>query len=74
MEIHDYASYNGVEVMNYMGFAQPLDEIPMLLQPGILSIAWGTAIRQLAAGLGIEVDEITESTSASRRRRISTSR
>src|SRR5271154_1636401 len=23
MEIHDYASYNGVEVMNYMGFAQP---------------------------------------------------
>src|ERR1700722_6528957 len=61
MEIHDYASYNGVEVMSYMGFAQPLDDIPMLLQPGILSIAWGTAIRQLAAGLGIEVDEITES-------------
>src|ERR1700743_2654433 len=47
--------------MNYMGFAKPLDEIPMLLQPGILSIAWGTAIRQLAAGLGIEVNEIVES-------------
>src|ERR1700744_5204672 len=61
MEIHDYASYDGVEVMNYMGFAKPMDEIPMLLQPGILSIAWGTAIRQLAAGLGIDVDEITES-------------
>src|SRR6201995_399574 len=61
MEIHDYASYDGAEVMHYMGFAQPLDEIPMLLQPGVLSIAWGTAIRQLAAGLGIEVDEITES-------------
>ena len=61
MEIHDYASYDGREVMHYMGFARPLDEIPMLLQPGVLSIAWGTAIRQLAAGLGIEVDEITES-------------
>jgi 2,4-diaminopentanoate dehydrogenase len=61
MEIHDYASYNGSEVMHYMGFGQPLDEIPMLLQPGVLSIAWGTAIRQLAAGLGIEVDEIAES-------------
>jgi 2,4-diaminopentanoate dehydrogenase len=62
MEIHDYASYDGVEVMNYMGFAKPMDdEVPMLLQPGILGIAWGTAIRQLAAGLGIEVDEITES-------------
>ncbi|MCV7378194.1 diacylglycerol kinase [Mycobacterium alsense] len=61
MEIHDYASYDGSEVMNYMGFARPLDEVPMLLQPGVLGIAWGTAIRQLAAGLGIEVDEITES-------------
>src|ERR1700734_2301605 len=61
MEIHDYASYDGVEVMHYRGFARPLAEIPMLLQPGVLSIAWGTAIRQLAAGLGIEVDEIAES-------------
>src|SRR6201998_1244137 len=61
MEIADYASYDGAEVMNYMGFGRPLDEVPMLLQPGILSIAWGTAIGQLAAGLGIEVDEITES-------------
>ncbi|MGO9386264.1 MAG: diacylglycerol kinase [Mycobacterium sp.] len=61
MEIADYASYDGAEVMHYMGFGRPLDEIPMLLQPGVLSIAWGTAIRQLAAGLGIEVDEIAES-------------
>lgn len=61
MEIHDYASYDGAEVMHYMGFARSMDEIPMLLQPGVLSIAWGTAIRQLAAGLGIEIDEITES-------------
>jgi 2,4-diaminopentanoate dehydrogenase len=61
MEIADYASYDGAEVMHYMGFGRPLDEVPMLLQPGILSIAWGTAIRQLAAGLGIDVDEITES-------------
>ena len=61
MEIHDYASYDGAEVMHYMGFGRSLDETPMLLQPGVLGIAWGTAIRQLAAGLGIEVDEITES-------------
>lgn len=61
MEIHDYASYDGAEVMDYMGFARPLDETPMLLQPGVLGFAWGTAIRQLAAGLGIEVDDITQS-------------
>jgi 2,4-diaminopentanoate dehydrogenase len=61
MEIADYASYDGSEVMHYMGFGGSLDDIPMLLQPGVLSIAWGAAIRQLAAGLGIELDEITES-------------
>jgi 2,4-diaminopentanoate dehydrogenase len=61
MEIADYATYDGSEVMFYMGFGRPLDEVPMLLQPGVLSIAWGTAIRQLAAGLGIEIDQITDS-------------
>ncbi|GAB7146226.1 NAD(P)H-dependent amine dehydrogenase family protein [Mycobacterium riyadhense] len=62
MEIADYATYDGSEVMfDVMGFAKPLGEVPMLLQPGVLSIAWGTAIRQLAAGLGVELDEITES-------------
>jgi hypothetical protein len=61
MEIADYATYNGAEVMHYMGFGRPLEEVPMLLQPGVLSIAWGPAIRQLAAGLGIAVDAITES-------------
>ncbi|OBB41769.1 MULTISPECIES: diacylglycerol kinase [unclassified Mycobacterium] len=66
MEIADYASYDGATVMfDVMGFGRPIaDEIgdlPMLYQPGVLSIAWGTAIRQLAAGLGVEVDEIKDS-------------
>jgi hypothetical protein len=62
MEIADYATYDGSIVMfDVMGFGKPLDEVPMLLQPGVLSIAWGAAIRQLATGLGIELDEITES-------------
>lgn len=33
----------------------------MLFLPGVLSVAWGTAIRQLAAGLNLSVDAITES-------------
>ncbi len=62
MEIADYATYDGAEVMfDVMGFGKPLGDLPILLLPGVLSIAWGTAIRQLAAGLGLEVDEITES-------------
>jgi len=62
MEIADYATYDGATVMfDVMGFGQPLDEVPMLLQPGVLSVAWGCAIRQLAAGLNITLDSITES-------------
>ncbi|OBB70790.1 diacylglycerol kinase [Mycobacterium sp. 852014-52144_SCH5372336] len=62
MEIADYASYDGATVMfDVMGFGNEIGDLPMLYQPGVLSIAWGTAIRQLAAGLGIEVDEIKDS-------------
>jgi 2,4-diaminopentanoate dehydrogenase len=62
MEIADYATYDGAIVMfDVMGCGKPFDEIPILLQPGVLSIAWGTSIRQLAAGLGVEIDDITES-------------
>ncbi|WP_102143310.1 NAD(P)H-dependent amine dehydrogenase family protein [Mycobacterium hubeiense] len=61
MEIVDYATYDSATVMfDVMGFGKPLDEIPMLLQPGVLSLAWGSVVRQLAAGLGIQLDEVTE--------------
>jgi hypothetical protein len=62
MEIADYATYDGATVMfDVMGFGNQLGDFPILFQPGVLSIAWGTAIRQLAAGLGVEVDEIRDS-------------
>lgn len=61
MEIVDYATYNSAAVMfDVMGFGKPIDETPMLLQPGVLSLAWGSVVRQLAAGVGIELDEVTE--------------
>jgi 4-hydroxy-tetrahydrodipicolinate reductase len=61
MEIVDYATYDSATVMfDVMGFGKPLDEIPMLLQPGVLSLAWGSVVRQLAAGLGVELDSVTE--------------
>ncbi|WP_024801389.1 diacylglycerol kinase [Nocardia sp. BMG51109] len=62
-EIADYATYDGSTVMfDVMGFGKPLSEMPMLFQPGVLSLAWGTTLRQLSAGLGITLDEITETT------------
>jgi hypothetical protein len=61
MEIINYDTYDSAAVMfDVMGFGKPLDEIPMLLQPGVLSLAWGSVVRQLAAGLGIELDEVNE--------------
>jgi 2,4-diaminopentanoate dehydrogenase len=61
MEIVDYATYDNATVMlDIMGFGKPVDEIPMLLQPTVLSMAWGSVVRQLAAGLAITLDEVVE--------------
>jgi hypothetical protein len=60
-EIADYAIYDGAAVMvDVMGFGKPLDETPLQLQPGLLAMAWGSSIRQMAAGLCIDLDEISE--------------
>ncbi|WP_433462451.1 NAD(P)H-dependent amine dehydrogenase family protein [Spirillospora sp. CA-128828] len=60
-EILNYATYDqGTVLFDIMGFGRPLDETPMLLQPGVLTMAWGSVVRQIAAGLGVELDEITE--------------
>lgn len=57
-EILDYATYDNPTVLfDIMGFGRPLDETPMLLQPGVLSMAWGSVVRQLAAGLDVELDD-----------------
>lgn len=61
MEIVNYDTYDSAAVMfDVMGFGKPLDELPMLLLPGVLTLAWGSVVRQLAAGLGIDLDEVTE--------------
>ncbi len=62
MEIVDYATYDSPTVMfDVMGFGKSLDELPMLLQPGGPEPGLGgSVVRQLAAGLGIELDEVTE--------------
>ena len=62
MELLDYSTYDSATVLfDVMGFGKPMDFTPMLLMPGVLTIAWGSVVRQLAAGLGIELEGITES-------------
>lgn len=61
MEILNYSTYDQPEVLfGTMGFGQPLDASPLLVLPGVLSLAWGGTVNLLAEGLGVELDEIRE--------------
>ena len=60
-EIVNYATYEAEDtVREIMGFGKPMDHQPYLLDEGILSLAWGGTIRSVAAGVGLELDEIKE--------------
>lgn len=60
-EILNYNTYNQAMVLfDIMGFGRPLDEVPLILQPGVLTMAWGSVVHQLAAGLDVELDEVVE--------------
>jgi hypothetical protein len=60
-EVLNYSTYNQPMVLfDIMGFARPLEETPMLLLPGVLSMAWGSVVRIIAAGLGVTLTDITE--------------
>ncbi|HWP67066.1 MAG TPA: diacylglycerol kinase [Candidatus Limnocylindria bacterium] len=60
-EIINYATYDQPQVLfETMGFGKPMDHVPLLLQPGVLSFAWGGTVRLLADGLGVALDGIHE--------------
>jgi len=60
-EIINYATYDQpVVLFETMGFGGSLDETPLILNPGVLTFAWGGTVRLLAEGLGVELDEIRE--------------
>ncbi|OBK07315.1 dihydrodipicolinate reductase, partial [Mycobacterium sp. 1245852.3] len=45
-------------MMDGMGFGRPLEFEPMLKTPGFIELAWQAPIYLMAAGLGVEVEEI----------------
>ncbi|MGV9413253.1 NAD(P)H-dependent amine dehydrogenase family protein [Nocardia sp. NPDC003693] len=60
-EIMDYSTYDNPKVVfDIMGFGSALDDLPLLLQPGVLTLAWGSVIRQLANALDVEIDTVTQ--------------
>jgi hypothetical protein len=65
-EIFDYGSHDDYEFTGKsMGFGTTAgDETPMLFLPGVVTTMWGGPVRNLAAQLGIELDEVRQRTEA----------
>jgi 2,4-diaminopentanoate dehydrogenase len=60
-EVLNYDTYNQPMVLfDIMGFGRDLHDVPMLLAPGVLTMAWGSVVRQIAAGLGLALSDVTE--------------
>ncbi|MBJ8339238.1 diacylglycerol kinase [Antrihabitans sp. YC3-6] len=60
-EVMDYSTYDNPKVLfEIMGFGSALDDLPLLLQPGILSLAWGSVVRQLASALDVDLDGVEQ--------------
>lgn len=61
-EIFDYSTYDQPHAVRVLcGFGQPMDDVPMMLLPSVPTMVWGGNIRLIGRGLGLEIDEITES-------------
>jgi 4-hydroxy-tetrahydrodipicolinate reductase len=60
-EVLNYNTYDQPMVLfDIMGFGRDLHDVPMLLSPGVLTMAWGSVVRQIAAGLGLTLTGVTE--------------
>lgn len=61
-ELFDYSTYNAPGIVrDVIGFGRPLDEVPPMLLPSVPTMIWGPMIHTMADGLGVDIDEITES-------------
>ncbi|MET9696446.1 dihydrodipicolinate reductase [Streptomyces sp. NPDC006529] len=60
-EIFDYSTYDQPDsVRNLVGMGMPMDVEPMMLVPSVPTMVWGGQIRMMARALGVELDEIRE--------------
>jgi 4-hydroxy-tetrahydrodipicolinate reductase len=60
-EILNYATYDEpTTLFTTMGFGQKMDETPILLAPGVLTLAWGGVLHLLASTMGTDLTDIEE--------------
>ncbi|MCU1594166.1 MAG: dihydrodipicolinate reductase [Frankiales bacterium] len=61
VELFDYSTYDQPDAVRHsVGMGQPMDEVPIMVAPGIPTMIWGGQIRMIARGLGVELDDIVE--------------
>jgi hypothetical protein len=61
-EMFNYATYpDQAAVYEILGFGKPPEYQAFAAQPGIFTFGWGPVLHQLAAGLGVKIDNIEES-------------
>ncbi|WP_322858426.1 dihydrodipicolinate reductase [Mycobacterium europaeum] len=61
-EMFNYATYpDRAAVYEILGFGQPPEYRAFAAQPGMFAFGWGPVLHQLAAGLGVQIDDIEES-------------
>ncbi|UXA07435.1 dihydrodipicolinate reductase [Mycobacterium sp. SMC-2] len=60
-EMFNYATYpDRAAVYEILGFGKPPEYQAFAAQPGMFTFGWGPVLHQLAAGLGVKVDNIEE--------------
>ncbi|MGO9381678.1 MAG: dihydrodipicolinate reductase [Mycobacterium sp.] len=60
-EMFNYATYpDKAAVYEILGFGKPPEFTPLAATPGVFTFGWGPVLHQLAAGLGVKIDDIEE--------------
>jgi 2,4-diaminopentanoate dehydrogenase len=60
-EMFNYATYpDKAAVYEILGFGKPPEFAALAATPGVFTFGWGPVLHQLAAGLGVRIDDIDE--------------
>jgi 2,4-diaminopentanoate dehydrogenase len=60
-EMFNYATYpDKAAVYEILGFGKPPEFAAFAATPGVFSFGWGPVLHQLAHGLGVRIDDVTE--------------
>ncbi len=61
VELFDYSTYDQPDAVRHsVGMGGPMDQVPIMVAPGVPTMIWGGQLRLVARGLGVELDDIRE--------------